>query len=54
MNYYLLLGAIVIGLTTSCSDSSQSNKTDKAINQTVETNNKDKSNENMINQKIKP
>jgi len=35
MNKYLLLGAIVIGLTISCSNSSQSNNADKAINQTV-------------------
>jgi hypothetical protein len=54
MNKYLLLGAITIGLTTSCSDSSQLNNADKAINQTVATNNNDKSNKNMITQKITP
>ena len=54
MNNYLLLGAIVIGLTTSCSNSSQSNNADKAINQIVATNNNDKSNKNMITQKITP
>jgi len=35
MNKYLLLGAIVIGLTTFCSNPSQSNYADKAINHTV-------------------
>jgi hypothetical protein len=54
MNTSLLLGAIFIGLTTSCSDSSQLNNADKAINQTVATNNNDKSNKNMITQKITP
>ena len=54
MNNYFLLGAIVIGLTTSCSNSSQSNNADKAINQTEATNNNDKSNKNMITQKITP
>ena len=54
MNNYLFLGAIVIGLTTSCSNSSQSNNPDKAISLTVATNDTTKTNKNMITQKITP
>lgn len=54
MNNYLLLVAIIIGLTTACSNSNQSNNTGKAINQTVVTNNTNKTNKNMITQKITP
>lgn len=54
MNNYLLLGAIAIGLTSSCSNSSQSNNTDKAINSIIVTTTNDKTNKNMITQKITP
>lgn len=54
MRNYLLLGAIVIGLTISCSNSSQLNNADKAINQTEATHNNNKTNTNMITQKITP
>lgn len=50
MNKLLLLGTIVISLTTSCSNSSQSNNSDKTLarNDTIKTT------KNMITQKITP
>src|SRR5690606_8623999 len=54
MNKLLLFGTIVIGLTTSCSNSNQSNNNDKSVNQTVTTNDTTKTTKNMITQKITP
>lgn len=54
MNKLLLFGTIVIGLTTSCSNSNQSNNNDKSVNQTVTTNDTTKMVKNMITQKITP
>lgn len=54
MHKHLLLGAIVISLATSCTNSDQSNNTDQAINQSVATNNTAKPNKSMITQKITP
>lgn len=54
MNNYLFLGVIVIGLTTSCSNSNQSNNPDKAMSQTVATNDTTITTKNMITQKITP
>jgi len=54
MNKLLLFGTIVIGLTTSCSNSNQSNKNDKSVNQTVTTNDTTITTKNMITQKITP
>ena len=54
MNNYLFLGAIVIGMITSCSNSTQSNNADEAISQTVAINNTTKTTKNMITQKITP
>ena len=54
MNKLLLLGTIVIGLTTSCSNSNQSNNNDKSVNQTVTKNDTTKTTKNMITQKITP
>jgi predicted 3-demethylubiquinone-9 3-methyltransferase (glyoxalase superfamily) len=54
MNKLLLFGTIVIGLTTSCSNSNQSNNKDKSVNQTVTTNDTTKTTKNMITQKITP
>lgn len=51
MNKLILLGAIVSGLTTSCSNSGQSNNTDETNSQNVATNN---TNKNLITQKITP
>lgn len=53
MNNLLLLGTIVIGLI-SCSNPSQSDNTDKAINQTLATYTNNKRYKNMITQKITP
>jgi len=54
MKKHLILGACIIGITTSCSNSSQSNKADKATNPTLATNNTGKTDNNMIPQKITP
>ena len=54
MNNHLLLGAIIISLTTSCTNSSQSNNADQATNQTAATSSTNKPNQNMITQKITP
>jgi len=54
MNKLLLFGTIVIGLTTSCSNSNQSNNNDKSVNQTVTTNDTTTTTKNMITQKITP
>jgi len=54
MNKLIILGAIAIGLTTSCSNSGQSNNADEANSQNVATNNINKTNKNMIAQKITP
>jgi predicted 3-demethylubiquinone-9 3-methyltransferase (glyoxalase superfamily) len=54
MNKLLVLGTIFIGLTTSCSNSSQSNNNDKSINQPLTTSDTIKTNKNMITQKITP
>lgn len=54
MNKHLLLGAIVISLATSCTNSGQSNNTDQAINQSAATNNTTKPNKSTITQKITP
>ena len=55
MNKLILLGTIVISLITSCSNSIQSNNSDKSINNTTATDdtNKTKKN-NSITQKITP
>ena len=54
MNQLILLGTIVLSLTTACSNSSQPNNDDKSINQNSAT--KDTSNTltNKITQKITP
>lgn len=54
MNNYLIIGTIVIGLATSCSNSNQSNDADKAIFQTIVTTDTNKTNKNMNTQKITP
>jgi predicted 3-demethylubiquinone-9 3-methyltransferase (glyoxalase superfamily) len=56
MNKLLFLGTIVISLTTSCSNSSQSNNSDNSINQTLASNDTRKTikNKNMVTQKITP
>jgi len=54
MKNYLLFGTIVIGLTTSCSHPTQSDNTHKTINQTIATDNTNKTNKKMITQKITP
>ena len=55
MNKLLFLGTIVIGLTTSCSNSNQSNNAENSINETLVTNNnKTIKNKIMIAQKITP
>lgn len=54
MNNYLLSGAIIIGLITSCTNSSQSSNADKAVNKTVVTNDTSKTSKNIITQKITP
>jgi predicted 3-demethylubiquinone-9 3-methyltransferase (glyoxalase superfamily) len=54
MNNYLFLGAIVIGLTCSCSNSTKSNNADKATNLTAAINDTIKTTKNMITQKITP
>lgn len=55
MNKLILLGTIVIGLTTSCSNSNQRDNIDNSINQIV-TNDTSKTikNKNMITQKLTP
>lgn len=53
MNRLLLLGAIVIVLTTSCHNSSHSNNPDNSINQTLKSDTI-KTNKNIITQKITP
>lgn len=54
MNNYLLLVAIVISLSTSCTNSSQLNNTDQAINQSIATNTSKVPNKSIISQKITP
>lgn len=56
MNKLLFFGTIVISLTTSCSNSRQSNNSDNSINQTLATNDTSKTikNKNMVTQKITP
>jgi predicted 3-demethylubiquinone-9 3-methyltransferase (glyoxalase superfamily) len=56
MNKLLFLGTIVISLTTSCSNSSQSNNSDNSINQTLASNDTSNTikNKNMVTQKITP
>lgn len=56
MNKLLFLGTIAICLTTSCSNSSQTNKPDKSINQNLATSDTNTTikNKNMITQKITP
>jgi predicted 3-demethylubiquinone-9 3-methyltransferase (glyoxalase superfamily) len=56
MNELLFFGTIVISLTTSCSNSSQSDNSDNLNNQTLAANDTSKTtkNKNMINQKITP
>ena len=54
MNNHLLLGAIIISLTTSCTNSSQSNNADQATNQTAATSSTNKPDQSMITQKITP
>lgn len=56
MNKLLFLATIVISLTTSCSNSSQSNNPDNSINQNLATNDTNRmiNNKNMITQKITP
>ena len=56
MNKLLFLGTIAICLTTSCSNSSQTNNPDKSINQKLATNDTNATikTKNMISQKITP
>lgn len=56
MNKLIFLGTIAICLTTSCSNSSQTNNPDKTINQNLATNDTNTriKNKNMITQKITP
>jgi len=56
MNKLLLFGTIAICLTTSCSNSSQTNNPDKSINQNLATSDTNTTikNRNMITQKITP
>lgn len=56
MKTFLLLGMILVGLTTSCSNASRSNDSANPINQTLATTDTGKSiqNKNMITQKIIP
>lgn len=56
MNKSIFLGAIVIGLTISCSNSNQSNKADNSMEQTglINDSNETIKNKNMITQKITP
>lgn len=56
MNKLLLIGTIIFGLMTSCSNSGQSNNINKSFNKTLVTNDSNKTikNENMITQKITP
>lgn len=54
MNRLLLLGTIVVGLTTSCENSSHSNNADNSISRTIATSDTIKTNKNMITQKITP
>lgn len=56
MNKLLFLGTIAICLTTSCSNSSQTNNTDKSVNQNLATYDTISTikNKNMITQKITP
>jgi len=54
MNKLLILGTIVISLTTSCSNSNQSTNADKSINQTSVQNDTSKIIKNAITQKITP
>ena len=56
MKKLILLGVIVISLTSSCSNSNKTDKSDKSINQTAVTNGTYKAtkNKNMITQKITP
>jgi hypothetical protein len=48
MNKLVLLGAIVIGLTTSCSNSNQVDNADNSINQIAVTNDTNKTIKNKI------
>lgn len=54
MNKILFLGTIVICFTTACSNSSQTNNSDKSVNQNITTNDTNKMIKNMIIQKITP
>ena len=56
MNKLLLLGTIVFSLTSSCSNSSESNKTHNAVEENLVTNDTTKTikNKSMITQKITP
>lgn len=54
MNKLLLLGTIVMGLTTSCSNSNQSSNNDKSTSQTLMTKDTSQMTKNRIAQKITP
>lgn len=54
MKNFLLLGTIALGLTTFCSNSSQSNNYYKSIDQIIAINDTGKTIKNMITQKITP
>lgn len=54
MKHTLFLVAILIGLTSSCSNSGQSDNFNKTTNPSVITNDTNKNNSNMITQKITP
>ncbi|MGB5033386.1 MAG: VOC family protein [Saprospiraceae bacterium] len=54
MNQLILLGTIVLSLTTACSNSSQLNNDDKTINQNSATKDTSKTLTNKITQKITP
>lgn len=54
MNKLFFLGAIVISLTYSCSNSSQNNNSDGSINENLVKDDTSKSNKDMFTQKIAP
>ena len=54
MKNYLLLAAIIIASTTSCSKSSQPNNTEPSFDQTSAKSNTETATKNMISQKITP
>lgn len=54
MNQLIVLGMIVISLTTACSNSSSSNSSDKLINQNSATNDTSNTLNHKITQKITP